>query len=1097
MSSSRPPQSKSDQLAQQWFKKACQTLCESRLTGFDPPKSTPSPSRWFNLDLPAQDHFKQELIVYRSISLTYPPPSSSAEISGAGGTGAGGRGGGAGGAGAGRSRGAWEEGPLGKVPAFVIEFVLDLTAVGENQVLMFEPRDGESGRIKTRRSGGNGRNPNFVIERWRIGLDTNISQTTPFSHLNNSGTYKRLIPLFRALYTLLRLLPAHRLQRRIRGGRRATGFRIGAIAYQEGHAPRDSGCVGLEEPIELEGGLVEEELEKWEFEGVEHMYGNFTLQGSYRPNLQFYIEDKDTVASSNLLNEDYFTPSMAQQPKSTITATTSSTTRTSPSLPKPEPRPISSAQTTPFPSQLALPDSLPPESVTKPRQFSATYAQRPKFGSVSSRAMLESLSGGGSGSGSGASGRSFTESGYGAEAMERGRRSSDVEERVGVPVPLDSRARRSSFYGDDKTSHSPSSLSLGRRPTLNSIQTFRSGTLSSSPLPSPAPFRSSTNPTPSSYTASPSSSLMQPRPSGLSSLSREVGSHMQQPIPISRSNTSSAASQYPPLPLSMPDSPRSPSSGGGTGSTPTAVPSSSSSTTPAVPIAPPMSKRYSSSFGHRQGRSFSTLSSSVASSITRQQVAAPITRTGSGGGSGGSLTRGQSILSAANSALEADAELAAFVNLIDSRPTLSAPLTLGSSSFLPSPISSSSLARVSLTASPQPTTKSQLSEALKRMAASYTGFGPASSGTVLEGIESSSSATSPSGLSPPTSSTGSQGGLHLNISPPTKRSLATSPIAPSPLRASTEAPSFAKSSVGSTSSPLAGPSSTSSFATSASPNPILSTLSPLSSSPADKLRSPRERKPPVLMRGGFSSLGSPGLAATEPSDVPLPSSMPNDGGGRWSPNLLPLGSPNASSLRAAAGSSSTFTGPGGFASSLSRDGSRSPSLVGTNTTYLPSTAGSSRTPSQSPGPSYSRQHHLPQPHYAYTPTTTSNPPIPTSPLSTSPPLSLSSAPFALSAGSSSPPQVIGGGFDEAEEDDVLGRFELGLDEEPPVTMHSQPTGGRSFSPGAGAAGLPGGRAGSVGRKAGLEYHSEVGSAMGRSGGWTSGSGGGGGYGRSG
>lgn len=82
-----------------------------------------------------------------------------------------------------------------------------------------------------------------------------------------------MIPLFRALYTLLRLLPAHRLQRRIRGGRRATGFRIGAIAYQEGHAPKDTGCVGLEEPIELEGEFVEEQLERREFEGVEHMYG--------------------------------------------------------------------------------------------------------------------------------------------------------------------------------------------------------------------------------------------------------------------------------------------------------------------------------------------------------------------------------------------------------------------------------------------------------------------------------------------------------------------------------------------------------------------------------------------------------------------------------------------------------------------------------------------------------------------------------------------------------------------------------------------------------------------------------------------------------
>ena len=35
--------------------------------------------------------------------------------------------------------------------------------------------------------------------------------------------------------------------------------------------------------------------------------------------------------------------------------------------------------------------------------------------------------------------------------MERGRRGSDGEERVGVPVPSE-RVRRSSFYGDDKVS---------------------------------------------------------------------------------------------------------------------------------------------------------------------------------------------------------------------------------------------------------------------------------------------------------------------------------------------------------------------------------------------------------------------------------------------------------------------------------------------------------------------------------------------------------------------------------------------------------------------------------------------------------------------
>ena len=115
---------------------------------------------------------------------------------------------------------------------------------------------------------------------------TDVNQRTPLSHLSNSSSYKRLIPVFRALYTLLRLLPAHRLQRRIRGGRRATGFRIGAIAYQEGHSPRDVEYVRLEQPIEVEGGLVEDELGRWEFDGVEHMYGSV---GIYLKQLGFSV----------------------------------------------------------------------------------------------------------------------------------------------------------------------------------------------------------------------------------------------------------------------------------------------------------------------------------------------------------------------------------------------------------------------------------------------------------------------------------------------------------------------------------------------------------------------------------------------------------------------------------------------------------------------------------------------------------------------------------------------------------------------------------------------------------------------------------------
>lgn len=203
MSSTRVPQSKSDQLTQQWFRKAAQTLCDARLTGFElpPPSSSgssskgaaPTPSRWFNLDLPAQDHFKHELAVYRTVSRSYSAPNSastSAEL-GASGGGLGRRGGGGGGGEPGDKR-------LGNVPALVIEFVLDLTAVGENQVLMFEGKDGEAGRVKLRRSSvvGGSHPGAIVLERWRIGLESvqsprcvasfNRTQLTYASHTINT-----------------------------------------------------------------------------------------------------------------------------------------------------------------------------------------------------------------------------------------------------------------------------------------------------------------------------------------------------------------------------------------------------------------------------------------------------------------------------------------------------------------------------------------------------------------------------------------------------------------------------------------------------------------------------------------------------------------------------------------------------------------------------------------------------------------------------------------------------------------------------------------------------------------------------------------------
>jgi hypothetical protein len=161
------------------------------------------------------------------------------------------------------------------------------------------------------------------------------------------------------------------------------------------------------------------------------------------------------------------------------------------------------------------------------------------------------------------------------------------------------RERRGSFYGEDRVSQSilsllisgearlklrssivvsmvsfRSQLSSSPRPSLPPIQAFRSGVLSSSPRSSSS-LRTATQPLPSSQSSSFTS------------------------IPRSRSSFSSEQqpqSSYPPLPPS----------------TPSSYAISRTINVPPSPIAPTLAKRYSSSFGHRAGRSL-TSSSSIGS----------------------------------------------------------------------------------------------------------------------------------------------------------------------------------------------------------------------------------------------------------------------------------------------------------------------------------------------------------------------------------------------------------------------------------------------------------------------------------------------------
>ncbi|CDZ97973.1 Phosphoprotein involved in cytoplasm to vacuole targeting and autophagy [Phaffia rhodozyma] len=768
--STLPAQNKPDQLAHQFFRKSLQTLLNARISSSSSSSSqstfsfsTAKQDRWFNLDTPTQDHFRAELNAYRQLSVTHlvdsfesdttshtrrssasssaaslvPPGSSSVSSSVV---------------------------KLGNVPALVVEFILDTSAVPDDQVLVLESSDGHRGVVPhgpppisasstTGVGPKSGRPRNIVLERWRIALLPPSSSmtgggTTPVAL---SSTYKRLIPLFRSLYAFLRLMPLHRLARRLRSGRSGAGLRIGvkvSMDHRSGpkqSGPLEDGCLGLEERIEAEG-VREGALETWEFDGVGHVYGTLSLTAQYRSNVNLYLDSKEASVSSRLLfstsddiDEAYFTPTIALA-------------RRSSDYP---------ASTPPL-----QPGSLP----SRPSLGFATghgpLSSRPRFGSMTSRAMIDSLATGttdGAESGQTRLATSRTE----LEAEKERQRTGFAGGQSGV-MPIGVKQRRWSGHHEEKLSSSPSSLNTRR---LSTVSPFKSGALSSSPIP----LRLS-----SSSFGSPISSVFQRQPSQPSSLSRDITHPSMSPIPVpapsssstgympGMANSPSSHSNFAPAPstsvgrfsggsaLSM--SPTMVKAGAGTAGVSQAE----------KPAGLGIGRKYSSSFSHRAGRSFGTTAGSSVGSV----------KTGGSAGSG-SLARGHSYLSAAATSIEEDDEITAFVRLIDSRPALNTPFGLGSSAFIsrspslyPSSSSSSTFGP-SGTSSAAPgltqarPTKSQLSEMLKRMGDSYTG-----TSLTLNNNNSSDSNNSNSGAMSPGPS------ISLSSSPTSRQMSATSLFVP-------------------------------------------------------------------------------------------------------------------------------------------------------------------------------------------------------------------------------------------------------------------------------------------------------------------------------
>ncbi|CAL1710854.1 unnamed protein product [Somion occarium] len=526
---------KADQIAHRFYTKLSLVVSYARATA--EPSAQSKVDKWFNLETPDADTFKKHTTIYRSISSSPSPP-----------------------------------------PSFQLQVLLSIPELTNNQVLAYVAPDSSRSPIDP--------SPKYILlENWSLVFtphQTNLPSEDR-SDVTPPTIYKHGISLFRSMFTLLRILPAWKLARRLRSqrnGKFSIELRVEGMGEDSSISAHD--ILGFGTPVHNHSALP---MDFHEFSPVPHPKGSLALSVTCLSSPNFRLVDRESLLSSRFLSQDEgpeFTPTLLknQQRESLSPSPGSLPLRTS--LPRSPPSSIAERFVVPPPSHTRTP-SL---SGGSPRLQSVALPMTRAPSSASGAIPTASASGVSEGS----------------STRQGGASPGSREDSLPISG-LAARLRRESLGRGSETPSSAGPVAI-RRPQ---VHPFKSYTLSSgSPsLHSPSPSLRQHSPLstggagpslPSRPPHSPISSRAQGPPS-------PIGIGGKLPLPVTPFRPS------PPLgPSSLGDR-RSLASAEGV--------VASGTTGDASPR--PSGKRYSSSFGHRYANSGGAGSEGSAGSGARDQ----------------------------------------------------------------------------------------------------------------------------------------------------------------------------------------------------------------------------------------------------------------------------------------------------------------------------------------------------------------------------------------------------------------------------------------------------------------------------------------------
>ncbi|KAA1138340.1 hypothetical protein PGTUg99_031955 [Puccinia graminis f. sp. tritici] len=338
-SSTRNKTTKTDQLIHHIYSKSTQLIINARI---DQPTSTTTTTdttrhdKWFNLELPEPDYFKEELKTWKSLSASIHSLSNSNS-----------------------SNSLKQQQPLPNydlIPVLIFETILDIQALPPNSFITLTDSQAREHTVDHRipqpthpnhptlhhQSTHSLNRPqihkNIVIERWSVSL------LGPFPNqpttLEPPTVYRHSIIHFRALYSHLRTMPGSTLYQRLKKrtnpehGLLKIGCRIStanpcqefSLHPLQFHHPSSYPHqeIGIYQDLSnSQSHAPPDSISTYDFPSIQTSLGSIKTRVIYRNQIDFRIGDKERVLSSRFRQEDQL-----ERPLRASSSSTTSTTAT-------------------------------------------------------------------------------------------------------------------------------------------------------------------------------------------------------------------------------------------------------------------------------------------------------------------------------------------------------------------------------------------------------------------------------------------------------------------------------------------------------------------------------------------------------------------------------------------------------------------------------------------------------------------------------------------------------------------------------------------------------------------------------------------------